>query len=59
MIPKVLAQPFALIVYMEDQCKPVVDHQRRLTHTMGEVVKKEFIELLDAKSSTRFRIANG
>jgi hypothetical protein len=23
---------------MEDQCKPVVDHQRRLTHTMREVV---------------------
>jgi hypothetical protein len=33
---------------MEDQCKPVVDHQRRLTHAMREVVKKEFIKLLDA-----------
>jgi hypothetical protein len=25
---------------MEDQCKPVVDHQRRLTHSLREVVKK-------------------
>jgi hypothetical protein len=33
---------------MEDQCKPVVDHQRRLTHAMRQVVKKEFIKLLDA-----------
>jgi hypothetical protein len=31
---------------MEDQCKPVVDHQRRLTHVMREVVKKEVIKLL-------------
>jgi hypothetical protein len=33
---------------MEDQCKPVVDHQRRLTHAMREVVKKEVMKLLDA-----------
>jgi hypothetical protein len=33
---------------MEDQCKPIVDHQRRLTHAMREVVKKEAIKLLDA-----------
>jgi hypothetical protein len=33
---------------MEDQCKPAVNHQRRLTHTMREVVKKEVIKLLDA-----------
>jgi hypothetical protein len=33
---------------MEDQCKLVVDHQRRLTHAMREVVKKEVIKLLDA-----------
>jgi hypothetical protein len=33
---------------MEDQCKPVVDHQRMLTHAMREVVKKEVIKLLDA-----------
>jgi hypothetical protein len=33
---------------MEDQCKTVVDHQRRLTHAMREVVKKEVIKLLDA-----------
>jgi hypothetical protein len=32
---------------MEDQCKPVVDHQKRLTHAMREVVKKEVIKLLD------------
>jgi hypothetical protein len=34
---------------MEDQCKPVVDHQMRLTHAMREVVKKEVIKLLDAR----------
>jgi hypothetical protein len=33
---------------MEDQCKPVVDHQRSLTHAMREVVKKEVIKLHDA-----------
>jgi hypothetical protein len=33
---------------MEDQCKPIVDHQRRLTQAMREVVKKEVIKLLDA-----------
>jgi hypothetical protein len=33
---------------MEDQCKHVVDHQRRLIHAMREVVKKEVIKLLDA-----------
>jgi hypothetical protein len=33
---------------MEVQCKPVVDHQRRLTHAMREVVKKQVIKLLDA-----------
>jgi hypothetical protein len=33
---------------MEDQCKPVVDHQRRLTHAMRGVLKKEVINLLDA-----------
>jgi hypothetical protein len=35
-------------IHMEDQCKPAVDHQRRLTHAMREVVKKEVIKLLDA-----------
>jgi hypothetical protein len=33
---------------MEDQCKPIVDHQIRLTHALREVVKKEVIKLLDA-----------
>jgi hypothetical protein len=33
---------------MEDQCKPMVDHQRRLTQAMREVVKKKVIKLLDA-----------
>jgi hypothetical protein len=33
---------------MEDQRKPVVDHQRRLTHAMREVVKNEVMKLLDA-----------
>jgi hypothetical protein len=35
-------------ILMEDQYKPVVDHQRRITHAMREVVKKEVIKLLDA-----------
>jgi hypothetical protein len=34
---------------MEDQCKPVVDHQRSLTHAMREVVKKKVIKLLDVE----------
>jgi hypothetical protein len=34
---------------MEDQCKLVVDHLRRLTHAMREVVKKEVIKLLDVR----------
>jgi hypothetical protein len=33
---------------MEDQYKPIMDHQRKLTHAMQEVVKKEVIKLLDA-----------
>jgi hypothetical protein len=33
---------------MKDQCMPIVDHQRWLTHGMREVVKKEVIKLLDA-----------
>jgi hypothetical protein len=33
---------------MEDQCKPVVEHQRRLTLAMREVVKKKVIKLLNA-----------
>jgi hypothetical protein len=33
---------------MEDQFKPIVEHQRRLTHAMRQVVKKEVIKLLDA-----------
>jgi hypothetical protein len=32
---------------MEDQCKPFVDHHRRLTHAMREVVKNAVIKLLD------------
>jgi hypothetical protein len=44
---------------MEDQCKLVMDHQRRLTHAIREVVKKEVISYLMPESSTRFCIANG
>jgi hypothetical protein len=36
-------------IQMEGQCKPVVDHQRRLTHAMREEVKKEVTKLLDAE----------
>jgi hypothetical protein len=35
-------------ILMEDQCRPIVEHQRRLTHAMRDVVKKEVIKLLDA-----------
>jgi hypothetical protein len=34
---------------LEEQCKPVVEPQRRLCHAMCEVVKKEVIKLLDAE----------
>jgi hypothetical protein len=34
---------------LEEQCKPVVEHQRRFSHAMHEVVKKEVIKLLDAR----------
>jgi hypothetical protein len=34
---------------IEEQCKPVVKHKRRITHAMWEVVKKEVIKLLDAR----------
>jgi hypothetical protein len=33
----------------EEQCKPVVKTQRRLSHVMREVVKKEVIKLFDAE----------
>jgi hypothetical protein len=32
----------------EEQCKPIVKTQRRLSHVMREVVKKEVIKLFDA-----------
>jgi hypothetical protein len=32
----------------EEQCKPVVEPQRRLSHAMREVVKKEVTKVLDA-----------
>jgi hypothetical protein len=34
---------------LEEQCKPIIEHQRRLSHAMREVVKKEVIKLLDAE----------
>jgi hypothetical protein len=33
---------------LEEQCKPVVEPQRRLSHAMHEVVKEEVVKLLDA-----------
>jgi hypothetical protein len=38
-----------LRIPMEDQYKPIVDHQRRLTHAMLKIVKKEVIKVLDAR----------
>jgi hypothetical protein len=35
------------LIPLEEQCKPIVEHQRRLSHSMREVVKKEVIKLLD------------
>jgi hypothetical protein len=37
---------------MEDQCKTIVDHQRRLTHAMREEVKKRSSSYLMLESST-------
>jgi hypothetical protein len=34
---------------LEEQCKPIVEPQRRLSHAMREVVKKKVIQLLDAR----------
>jgi hypothetical protein len=33
---------------LEEQCKPIVEPQRRLSHAMRKVVKNEVIKLLDA-----------
>ena len=33
---------------MEEDAKPVIDHQRRLNPKMKEVVRKEILKLLDA-----------
>jgi hypothetical protein len=33
---------------LEEQYKPIIEHQRRLSHAMREVVKKEVIKLLNA-----------
>jgi hypothetical protein len=35
-------------IYMEDNHKPTIEHQRRLNPNMKEVVKKEILKLLDA-----------
>ena len=36
-------------IQLEEQYKPVVEHQRRLSHAMRDVVKKEVIKLLNAE----------
>ena len=36
-------------IQLEEQYKPVVEHQRRLSHAMRDVVKKEVIKLLIAE----------
>ena len=35
-------------IQLEEQCKPVIEHQRRLSDGMRDVVKKEVIKLLNA-----------
>ena len=35
-------------IQLEEQYKPVVEHQRRLSHAMRDVVKKDVIKLLNA-----------
>jgi hypothetical protein len=44
---------------LEEQCKPVVEPQRRLSCAMREVVKKEVIKLLDVGIYTPCHIVNG
>ena len=34
-------------IQLEEQYKPIVEHQRRLSHAMRDVVKKEVIKLLN------------
>ena len=35
-------------ILMEENCKPIVEHQRRLNPNMKEVVRLEVLKLLDA-----------
>ena len=35
-------------ITLEDNAKPVIDHQRRLNPKMKEVVRKEILKLLEA-----------
>jgi hypothetical protein len=53
---KGLSPAFCTHRIMEDQCKPIVDHQIRLTHVMRMGRSSSY---LMTGSSTRFRIANG
>jgi hypothetical protein len=44
---KVLSPAFCTHRIPMENCKPVEDHQRRLTHAIREIVKKEVLKLLD------------
>ena len=46
-------------IQLEEQYKPVVEHQRRLSHAMRDVVKKEVIKLLNAGIIYLCHIVNG
>src|SRR6185503_7927283 len=35
-------------IQLEEQYKPVIEHQRRLSHAMRDVVKRDVIKLLNA-----------
>jgi hypothetical protein len=44
---------------MEQEHKPIREHQRRLNNAMREVVKKEVLKLLKAGVIILFLIVNG
>ncbi|XP_076929165.1 uncharacterized protein LOC143593414 [Bidens hawaiensis] len=46
-------------ILMDEEYKPVVQHQRRLNPNMQDVVKKEVIKLLDTGMIYRFLIPHG
>jgi len=46
-------------IHLEENAKPYIDYQRRLNHTLQEVVKKEIIKWLDREIIYPFLIVSG